>query len=270
MEYRDFIEICAALFGLLLGSFANVCISRLPDNESVVQPRSHCRRCGVMIAWYDNIPLLSFALLGGRCRSCKAWIAWRYPTVEALTGAWFWLAVRLNGLDWAAAKWCLFGFVLIELLFSDLETRILPDEFTLGGWIAGVVLAPLAPPPRGIIALFLESQNSRLAGLAGAALGSVALAGLLWVVGWAYLLVRKREGLGLGDVKLLGMMAAFLGLESAIVVLLGASLAGSVIGLIWIKWKGEDASTFELPFGSFLGAAGLLVALAAMLRPAAQ
>lgn len=270
MEYRDFIEVCAALWGLLLGSFANVCISRLPECESVVRPRSHCRRCGAMIAWYDNLPLLSFMLLGGRCRSCKALISWRYPTVEGLTGAWFWLAVRLNGLDWVAAKWCVFGFILIELLFSDLETRILPDEFTLGGWMAAVVLAPLAPPPRGIIALFMEGQSPKLAGLAGAALGSVALAGLLWAVGWAYLLVRKREGVGLGDVKLLGMMAAFLGLESAIVALLGASLAGSVIGLIWIKWKGEDASTYELPLGSFLSAAGLVAALAAMLRPAAH
>jgi leader peptidase (prepilin peptidase)/N-methyltransferase len=263
LEYKEFIEICAAIFGLLLGSFANVCISRLPDNESVVQPRSHCRGCGAMIAWYDNIPLLSFVLLGGRCRSCKGLISWRYPTVEAL-------AVRLNGLDWAAAKWCLFGFILVELLFSDLESRILPDEFTLGGWMAAIALAPLAPPPRGLIALFMEGQSARFAGLAGAVLGSVVLAGLLWAVGWAYLMVRKREGLGLGDVKLLGMMAAFLGLESAILVLLGASLAGSVIGLTWIKWKGEDASTFELPFGSFLGAAGLLVALVAMLRPAAQ
>jgi len=270
LEYKDFIEICAALCGLLLGSFANVCISRLPDNESVVQPRSHCRRCGAMIAWYDNIPLLSYVLLGGRCRSCKALISWRYPTVEGLTGAWFWLAVRLNGLDWVAAKWCLFGFILIELLFSDLETHILPDEFTLGGWIAGVVLAPLAPPPRGIVALFLEGQGPKFVGLAGAVLGSVALAGLLWAVGGAYMLVRKREGLGLGDVKLLAMMAAFLGLDSAILALLGASLAGSVIGLLWIKWKGEDASTYELPFGSFLGAAGLLVAVGAMLQPAAH
>lgn len=258
---------CAALFGLLLGSFANVCISRLPENESVVRPRSHCRRCGAMIAWYDNIPLLSFVLLGGRCRSCKALISWRYPTVEGLTGAWFWLAVRLNGVDWIAAKWCLFGFILIELLFSDLETRILPDEFTLSGWMTGIALAPLAPPPQGIIAILLEGQSAKLAGLAGAGLGSVALAGLLWAVGWAFQLVRKREGLGLGDVKLLGMMAAFLGLESAIVAVLGASLAGSVIGLVWITWRREDASTYELPLGSFLGAAGLVVALAAMLRP---
>jgi leader peptidase (prepilin peptidase)/N-methyltransferase len=116
----------------------------------------------------------------------------------------------------------------------------------------------------------MEGPSARFAGLAGAVLGSVILAALLWAVGWAYLLVRKREGLGLGDVKLLGMIAAFLGMEGAIVVLLGASFAGSVIGLLWIKWKGEDASTFELPFGSFLGAAGLLVALVAMLRPAAQ
>jgi len=267
LEYKGFVEVCAALLGLLMGSFANVCISRLPENESVARPRSHCRRCGAMIAWYDNIPVLSFVLLGARCRSCKALISWRYPAVEALTGAWFWLAVRTNGLDWAALKWCLLGFILIELLFSDLETRILPDEFTLGGWMAAVALAPLAPPPRGILALYLENARPQLVGLAGAMLGSVVLAGLLWGVGRAYLLVRQREGLGLGDVKLLGMLAAFLGLESAIGVLLGASIAGTVIGLIWIKWKGEDAATYELPLGSFLSAMGLAVALTAMLRP---
>lgn len=267
MEYKDFIEVCAAVLGLLLGSFANVCISRLPENESLTQPRSHCPRCGAMIAWYDNIPLLSFILLGGRCRSCKAWISWRYPVVEGLTGAWFWLAVRMNGLDWAAVKWCLFGFILVELLFSDLETRILPDEFTLGGWMAALALAPLAPPPRGLLSLFFEGADARLVGLAGSALGSMLLAGLLWAVGRAYLLVRQREGLGMGDVKLLGMMAAFLGLESAIVALLVASIAGSVIGLIWIKWRGEDAATYELPLGSFLSAGGLAVGLAAMLRP---
>lgn len=270
MEYKDFIEVCAAILGLLLGSFANVCISRLPENESVTRPRSHCRRCGAMIAWYDNIPLVSFILLGGRCRHCKALISWRYPAVEGLTGAWFWLAARMNGLDWAAVKWCLFGFILIELLFSDLETRILPDEFTLGGWMAAIALAPLAPPPRGILGILLEGQGPKLVGVAGAGLGSVLLAGLLWGVGQAYLLVRKREGLGLGDVKLLGMMAAFLGLESAIVALLGATVAGSVIGLIWIQWKGEDAATYELPLGSFLSAAGLVVALLAMLRPAVR
>ena len=265
MEYRDFIEICAALLGLLMGSFVNVCVSRLPECESVVEPRSHCRRCGALIAWYDNLPLLSFALLRGRCRACRAPISWRYPLVEALTGAWFWLAVRMSGLDWMALKMCLFGFILIELFFSDLESRILPDEFTLGGWMAGVMLAPVAPPPPGIAAILLEGRNAKLAALLGAGLGSLVLAGLLWLVGWLFQLIRKREGLGLGDVKLLGMMTAFLGLESAILALLAASLAGSVIGVIWIRWQRKDPSSYELPLGSFLAAAGLVVSLAAAL-----
>jgi leader peptidase (prepilin peptidase)/N-methyltransferase len=173
-------------------------------------------------------------------------------------------------LSWSSAKWGLFGFALIELTVSDFESRILPDEFTLGGWIAGIALAYAAPLPgdqREITYLLFAPASDRMGGLIEAAFGSLALAGLLWATGWAYMKVRKREGLGLGDVKLLGMMTAFLGLETSIATLLAASLGGSIIGLIWIRWKGEDAATFELPLGSFLGAAGLIAVVLKGIHP---
>jgi leader peptidase (prepilin peptidase)/N-methyltransferase len=264
LEYQTLIELFAAVFGLLLGSFANVCISRMAEDESVVKPRSHCRECGRMIAWYDNIPVLSFLLLRAKCRYCRAPISWRYPIVEALTGVWFWAAVHWNGAGWDGAKWCLFGFILIELAVMDLETRILPDEFTLGGWLAGLAFAAVAPPHAGIISLVLGLQSPVMAGLAEAGLGSVALALLLWLVGWSYqrlnrLWKREIDPLGEGDPRMLGMMAAFLGLENTILALIVAGVSGSVLGLAWTVWSRKKILSYELPFGLFLGVGGLLV-----------
>ena len=148
-------SILAGLFGLIIGSFLNVCISRLPHDFSVVTPGSYCPRCGAPIAWYDNIPLLSFLLLMGRCRHCRAPIAFRYPLVEFSTGLLFFWAWWRTGGGWAGVKWCLFAAILVELIFSDAETRILPDEFTVGGLFAGLALAPVAPPP-GVRAAGLE------------------------------------------------------------------------------------------------------------------
>jgi leader peptidase (prepilin peptidase)/N-methyltransferase len=271
VEYQIFIEILAAVFGLVLGSFANVCICRLPEDESVVTPRSHCRDCLHPIAWYDNLPLLSFALLGGRCRHCHAAIGWRYPAVEALTGVWFWFMVHQLQLSWDAAKWCLCGFLLIELICSDLESRILPDEFTLGGWVAALALSLfVVPPGERIVSLLLDLQEPRWIGLAESGVASAALGGVLWLVGWLYMKFRKRDGLGLGDVKLLGMMSAFLGLQYSIGTLLGASLSGSVLGYAYIKLRRLDPATYELPLGTFLGVAGLVAALVAVLHPAAR
>src|SRR5579884_3049817 len=123
----------AALAGLLIGSFLNVCIYRLPRDLSVVAPRSFCPECDRPIAWYDNVPLLSYALLAGRCRRCGASIPWRYPVVELLTAVLFFIAVWILGVNAAAIKYCVFAAILVTLIFSDLEEKILPDEFTLGG-----------------------------------------------------------------------------------------------------------------------------------------
>jgi leader peptidase (prepilin peptidase)/N-methyltransferase len=247
--------------GLLIGSFLNVCISRLPDDFSIVTPRSQCPRCGNEIAWYDNIPLLSFAILGGRCRACKERISWRYPAVELLTGASFLWIGAVYGWSWECAKWCLFAAILIELTFSDLETRILPDEFTKGGIAAGLMLAPVVLMPPGIVSLFasfIAPDGSRqLLSFIEASVAAAALPYGLWLIGRLYLRFRGKEGLGFGDVKMLAMLGAFLGLEATIFAMVIASLGGSILGLTYMKLTGKDFSTYELPLGTFLGAAGL-------------
>lgn len=252
----------AALFGLIFGSFLNVCISRLPYDESVVIPRSHCPRCGAWIAWYDNIPLLSYVLLGGRCRACRASISWRYPAVEALTAGLFWAAFALHGASWAAFKWSLFAAILVALIFTDLETRILPDEFTKSGVVLGLLLAPIAPLPPGLLSFLWPSVPAPLMSLLDAAAAALLLSGGLWAMALAYERLRGREGLGFGDVKMLALLGAFLGLESALLVMVLASLTGSILGLAWVKLRGEDLNSYELPFGSFLGIAGLIIAFA--------
>ena len=252
----------AAAFGLLFGSFLNVCISRLPDDYSVVMPRSHCPHCGSWIAWYDNFPVLSFAVLGGKCRACRGPISWRYPLVEALTGLLFFLAVSIHGPGWMALKWCIFGAWLVALIVTDIETRILPDEFTKSGWVLGILLAPIAPLPQGVISMLLPVDSVQLSSLVDAAFSSVVFPAGLWLMAALYQRVRGVEGLGFGDVKLLGMLGALTGFEAALQSLMIGSVLGVVVGIGWIKFTGKDASTYELPFGSFLGIAALAVVFA--------
>ena len=256
----------ALLFGLLIGSFLNVCIYRLPQDLSVVRPRSYCPACNNPIAWYDNVPLLSYALLHGRCRHCKAAISMRYPIVELMTGVLFFVFVWRLGPSLAAGKFCLLSALLVGLTFSDLEARILPDEFTLGGTAAALVLAWFVPVNDEIVQMLLwiagVSGNPHWASVAAALLGAIVPGLCLWFAGWLYFKLRHREGLGLGDVKLVAMVGAFLGLYGALLMLIAGSLAGSVIGYAYIRFTRKDASTYELPFGTFLGLAGIAVALA--------
>jgi leader peptidase (prepilin peptidase)/N-methyltransferase len=269
------VEACLALlFGLLIGSFLNVCIYRLPQDLSVVRPRSYCPACNHQIAWYDNVPLVSYALLGGRCRHCKAAISVRYPVVELMTGVLFFVFVwrlwdRPPGLsgELPAVKFCLLSALLVGLTFSDLEARILPDEFTLGGMAAGLVLAWFVPVGDDIAQILLWMAGVRGAdphwtSVAESALGAVVPGLFLWFGGWLYFKLRHREGLGLGDVKLVAMVGAFLGLHGALLMLIGGSLAGSLIGYAYIRFTHKDPATYELPFGTFLGLAGIAVALA--------
>ena len=244
--------ILAGIFGLLIGSFLNVCIYRLPRDLSVVRPRSFCPACEKPISWYDNIPLVSFAALGGRCRHCKTRIVWRYPVVEALTGAAFFAAVLSAGWNLQALKLCVFSAILIELIFSDLEERILPDELTLGGIAAGLLFAVVAPLS-GLSRFFPGADPSWLPSLAEAAAGTVVTGGALWLVGTLYRLVRKREGLGLGDIKMVAMIGAFLGLQGALLTLILGSLLGSAVGLLYLWMAKKDAGTYPLPLGTFLG-----------------
>jgi leader peptidase (prepilin peptidase)/N-methyltransferase len=254
-------EYLAALFGLLIGSFLNVCIARLPWDYSVVEPRSHCGNCARTIEWYDNIPVLSWMLLRARCRYCGVSISWRYPLVEALTGLLFFLVVRDTGWNWAGLKWCLFSAWLVELAFSDLDSRILPDEFTKSGILFGLFLAPVVPLPAGIASMLAGAESPQLASLIDASAGALLLGGGFWAVAAFYHWWRGVEGLGLGDVKLVAMLGMFLGLDAAIFAVALSSVLGLAGGIVWIALLRKDARTYELPYGTFLSAGGLLLML---------
>ena len=253
--------VAAGLCGLLFGSFLNVCIYRLPRDLSVVMPRSFCPECGKAVRWFDNVPVVSYLLLGGRCRDCSHKIGVRYPLVELSTSAMF-MAVAWRyrpGLE--ALKWGLFEALLIALFWTDLEERILPDELTLGGVLAGLGLAVWVPSPPGFAELFFRTITTVWVSLCNALVGAFFLASPVWLLGIVYARIRKREGLGFGDVKLLMMFGVFLGLEQGLFALLIGSVAGSIIGLAYIRLSHKQASSYELPFGSFLCAGAALVPL---------
>jgi leader peptidase (prepilin peptidase)/N-methyltransferase len=254
--------VLAFVAGLLIGSFLNVCIYRMPRDLSIVAPRSFCPACEHMVAWYDNVPVLSYAVLGGRCRHCRKPIPVRYPVVEVLTAALFFAAVYRNGPTLLSLKLCTFAALIVGLIFTDLEERILPDEMTLGGALLGLIFAAFVPLKDGIAGLFLPANVSvRWVSLCEAAFGALVLSALLWAVGAIYLRVRGREGLGFGDVKMVAMIGAFLGLHGALLVVVAGSMLGSVLGLLYIVLMRKQASSYELPFGTFLGAAAIAVAL---------
>ena len=266
MDPGIFFAIVALLFGLIIGSFLNVCIHRWPRGRSVVRPRSHCVRCRKTIAWYDNIPVVSYIVLGGKCRHCGRHISMRYPLVELGTGLLFFYFVWTLGLTAAALKMCLFCAMLVALVFSDLEKRILPDELTLGGAIIGLVFAIFVAVPditaQAILWMFGFNVTGTAQSVAEAVFGSLLPALFLWGGGWLYEKIRHREGLGLGDVKLIIMVGSFLGLRGALLTLILGSITGSILGYGYIKFTHRDAATYELPFGTFLGVAGLVVAMA--------
>ncbi|HUS07319.1 MAG TPA: prepilin peptidase [Bryobacteraceae bacterium] len=251
----------AGTFGLLIGSFLNVCIYRLPRDLSVVSPRSFCPGCERQIAATDNVPVFSWLLLRGRCRYCRTRISARYPAVELLTALLFFFAIQRFGPTPLGWKMCVFAAIQVALVFTDFEERILPDEFTLGGTVVGIVLALWVFLPESLAHLLLPSTwQPQVLSVAEAVLGALAPSLTLWAAGALYHAVRKREGLGLGDVKMVAAIGAFLGLSGALLTLIAGSLLGSVIGIVFIAITRKDSATYELPFGSFLGFAALLVA----------
>jgi leader peptidase (prepilin peptidase) / N-methyltransferase len=257
----------ALMFGLVIGSFLNVCVHRWPRGRSVVKPRSHCVRCRKPIAWYDNVPVLSYVILRGRCRNCGRHISIRYPIVESITGALFFFFVWTLGPNLEAIKMCIFSAIIVGLIFSDLEKRILPDELTLGGMLVGFAFSIFVKVPDitagAIVWVFGGGEvTGRWQSITESACGALLPAFFLWGGGWIYEKVRHREGLGLGDVKLIAMVGSFLGLRNALLTLILGSISGSILGYGYIKATGKDASTYELPFGTFLGAAALGAALA--------
>ena len=257
------IPLGAFLFGLIIGSFLNVCILRIPAGKSIVLPASGCPKCGKAIAPYDNIPVLSWLFLGGKCRNCKTKISAMYPAVEFLTGILFLACYLVFGPTVDALKWAVFAALLVVLTITDLRERILPDKVNFFGLGVGLLFSIFTQSLDGT-ALWLARRwfdfppPQAVLSFADAALGALAGSGLLWIVAEGYFRIRGREGMGLGDVKMMAAVGAFLGLKRTLMTVLVGSLLGSVIGilLISVSKKGRD---YELPFGTFLGAGALLV-----------
>ncbi len=233
-------RVFAFLFGLVFGSFANVLIHRVPRRESILSPGSHCPRCGRPIAWYNNVPVLSWLVLRGRCAECASPISPRYPLVELAMGVLF-LATALRwSLPADVAAACLFCLFCVVLGLIDLEHRLLPDALTFPGIAAGMGLS------------FLVSWTSPVQSLAGAVAGALIPMVLLLMWQWVF----RIEGMGWGDVKLLAMIGAFLGWKGLLLTLLAGSLGGALVGGLYIVMSGKGRRT-ELPFGTFLAAAAL-------------
>ena len=257
--------VLALILGLVIGSFLNVCILRIPLEVPITVPRSHCPHCKKLIRWYDNVPVLSYLILGGRCRRCKKKISARYPLIEAVTGL---ISVLLYlkfglGVEWAI--FFLFSAALLVLAFIDIDHRILPDVITLNGiWLGAIASVYLAEPSplvsRILRSAGLDVTNPRIIALVGSLLGVVAGGGLLWGVAAAYLRLRGIEGMGFGDVKMMAMVGALLGAPMALLTIMLGSLLGSVVGLTFMRLTGKSRD-YELPFGTFLGIAGIVAVL---------
>jgi leader peptidase (prepilin peptidase)/N-methyltransferase len=275
------------LFGMVIGSFLNVCISRIPEGLSIVAPGSRCPRCLTLIKPYDNVPVFGWLWLRGKCRSCGLPISPMYPLVELLTGLLFVAAFLSFGLSPATVKWVFFTCLLIVLTITDLRARILPDVVTWPGFILGLFFSATVPPDDGIAVQLAARVMQRfpphaVVGMVDALLGAAFGSLLLWGAAALYKLVRGREGMGFGDVKMMLMVGAFLGLRGAFLTILVGTLLGSVIGLgviVAVYAAGRDrklaerasrrglgtvtglrwaiASQYQLPLGTFLGIAAL-------------
>jgi leader peptidase (prepilin peptidase)/N-methyltransferase len=230
-------------FGLITGSFLNVCIHRLPRAESVVWPASKCPRCQALLKPYDNIPVIGYLMLKGRCRSCGNPISARYPIVELLTAGIFAAAYLLYPVPLALQR-IVFGCAMIVLFFVDLEHHRLPNEITLPGIVIGFVCSFFMPP-----------------GWVSSLIGIVAGGGTLWLIGELWFLMRHEEGMGFGDVKMLAMIGGFLGVKVMVATLFVSTILGSVIGVAMIATKKGNLKT-ALPFGCFLALGAILASVA--------
>jgi leader peptidase (prepilin peptidase)/N-methyltransferase len=251
------------LLGLIIGSFLNVCIVRIPERKSIVMPASACPKCGTAIRPYDNIPVVSYLVLGGKCRACKTKISPMYPLVELLTAALFFSCYQAFGPTSEALKWAVFSALMIVLVLTDLRERILPDAVNFTGFGLGLGMSLFTKPSDGaalwvVNRLFDLPPPVPVVSLVDAVIGAAIASSLLWLVSEAYFRLRKREGMGSGDVKMMLMAGTFLGARRTLLTILAGSLLGSVLGIAFILARRKD-SNYELPFGSFLGVAALLV-----------
>jgi len=277
--------------GLAFGSFLNVCIYRLPQGISVVYPGSACPQCKKTIAYYDNIPVVSWLLLRGRCRHCHARISPRYLIVELLTGVLFLACYTHFGWSLVTLKCCTLGFLLLGLIFTDAETQLLPDKLTLPGLALGLLFSAFVPVNDlisqllpGLVSLS-SSPSWRLLSLLDSVMGALVGAGFIYGAGAIYLRARGVEGMGFGDVKLMAMVGAFLGTKLTIFTIFAGSIAGSLFGLwtviaVWVKrvqrymktnresasqarrhaWESATIALrrFPMPFGVFLGSMAMV------------
>jgi len=237
------LEVFVTLLGLAVGSFLNVCIYRLPLGKSLAYPPSACTDCGRALRWFENVPVVAWLALGGRCRSCQASISPVYPLVEAFTGLLFWWAWRLYDPGWLFVSHVTFGCALVVLFVIDLRHRILPNVITLPGIVLGLLFSVVNPP-----------------GWVSSLIG-IVLGGLIpYVIAVTYERLRGVEGLGMGDVKMLAMIGAFLGWPLMIVTLVLASFMGSVVGVGMMVGR-RGGMKYELPFGTFLTLASFVALL---------
>jgi leader peptidase (prepilin peptidase)/N-methyltransferase len=281
----------AFILGLCFGSFLNVCIYRLPRGISVVTPRSACPNCKQGIALYDNVPVLSWLILRGRCRHCKERISPRYLLIELLTGLLFVACYYFFGPTISTLKYCAFAFIILGLIFTDAETKLLPDKLTLPGLALGIAFSLIVPVndlasqflPGMVNLPFSAGVSMRMLSLVDSLLGAALGASFIYGAGAIYLRWRGMEGMGFGDVKLMAMVGAFLGIKLTIFTIFTASLAGSVFGLttvfvVWLKrthrfmrrlanaqaarrrgWQSAQMvyRHYQMPFGVFLGSMAL-------------
>lgn len=262
--------ILAGILGAVIGSFLNVVIHRLPHEESIVFPNSKCPSCEAVIAFYDNVPVLSYVLLGGRCRACKEQISPRYPSVELLTALLFIAVVWRDGITPALPFDLVFVSALVALIFIDAEHMILPNAITYPG-IAFAIAARLALPylmgqPHfddlpWLMAGALRGWPLWAASLGGAFLGALIGGGSLWLMGWTWEKLRGIEAMGLGDVKMMFMVGAYLGWRLTIVTIFLSVLSGSVIGVLLMMRQGKRDMQMLLPFGVFLGIGSIIALL---------
>lgn len=258
-DWIPFYVIGAALAGLLIGSFLNVCIYRIPRDLSIVAPRSFCTECGKQIAWYDNIPVFSYVALRAKCRHCGQKIGIRYPVVELTTAVLFACVAYRYGFTPVAGKWALWEAMLVVLFWTDMEEQILPDELTLGGSVLGLVIACFIPVPGALLLALFPAWKPIWRSMLEIGLGIALLAFPMWLLGFLYEKVRHREGLGFGDVKLVVLMSTFLGFENCVFATMLGAIGGSLIGVVYCLVTRRKMSETHLPFGSFLCAGAAIV-----------
>lgn len=252
------------MLGLVIGSFLNVCIYRIPRRESIVQPGSHCPKCSEPVRPYDNIPVLSYLWLWGRCRFCKNRISLKYPLVELLAGLSFYACAWKWAYQSPTFVNSLFLCLIIVLIFIDYEHQLLPNVITLPGILLGIGLSRFQDERFFMDALSYSLASALMPDSPEAALpwmGSITGAfiggGFLFLVGFAYQVVRKRQGMGAGDVKMMGMVGAFLGWRLAFLTIFAGSMIASVAGILLILFRGQSLQS-RLPFGTFLGGGAIL------------